>query len=99
MENVTESAIFTALNALGHSPARVASALQRRNIRGRSDCFACPIANYLTRRFTGATFVVNIDSIKVIKEKSTVVSSARISNVISKFIRKFDEGSYEFLRD
>lgn len=102
MKENAVSRITEALSLLGNSEDEVAQSLRALEITGGNRCISCPIYNYLFDKFGPLKVAFDFE------EESTwydLVSMRRYSSsnpilpLIQRFIAKYDNGCYPFLRD
>lgn len=87
-------AILEALKELGDDPETVALTLYKRGIRGvRKDCWGCPVTRYLRSRGFSSAIVSRCN----ITEQENLRAALPTPDVVSEFIRRFDNTEYPYL--
>lgn len=83
------------LKNLGSSVKEIVKTLKKQNIKGKiEDGLSCPIANYLKSLKYRNVFITQYGNIFADYERKQNCLGLHKNNIISKFIRNFDNGKY-----
>lgn len=91
--------ILAALAALGSNAYEIAETLREKGIKGDpAFCATCPIAVYLSRKLPTAKFFVTIHSVTWHARSTFASGGMDLPSAIKGFVRRFDDGEFDFLR-